>query len=361
MRLRRLRMSDLDFVYALHSDPAAHVHGPASRHTSPDQSEQALTSWTDHWAEHGFGYWLCEDFRDGRPLGCAGVRRTLLEGREVLNLYYRFSPDTQGSGLGREASREATAFAAEWLPHLPVTAVIRPDNAASIRTASASGLTSVGSARHRDDAPGQTPSLLFTAPQVLDPGPRVLDEVTDELVDLWHRVNEAGGAVGFYGPTTTADVRTRLSSHLAAMAAGSTSLGMLREAGTDRLLGVAFWEYGTQPMVRHVAVMKRLMVEPDATGRNLGRLLVAGMHALARGRGVQISRLTYRGGTSLGAFYGRIGYREIGRLPGGLSFATPTGPDIRDDVEMAQRLDGRSLDGRSLDGRGQSEPAARVT
>lgn len=299
-----------------------------------------LEAWLQHWEERGFGYWIVVETATGRDVGIAGVRNAELDGRGVLNLAYRIRADAHGHGFGREAAREAVVFATEWLPGTAVTAVIRPVNVASQRTAVQSGLTLTGETRHRDDPAEPEPSQVWTAARVgLESDP----SLEAPLVEMWHRVNEAGGSVGFYGPSTPEDVRQRLTPHLEAVAAGRTLLGVLRDPADASLLGFGFIEPGSQPMIKHVAFLKRVMVEPTAERRNLGRLLMAGLHALARSEGVEISRLTYRGGTELGGFYARCGYREVGRVPGALKFATGDGYDIRDDVEMARRLDGHPL------------------
>lgn len=295
-----------------------------------------LQDWLAHWQTHGWGYWIAED-QTGRPVGCAGVKLAGLDGREVLNLYYRFDPVTAGSGLGREAAREAVAFAAEWLPALEITAVIRQDNAASVRTAIASGLSLAGETRHAEDLPEWDPSLVYQAPRFEQPSNPL--DLHDELLDLWCRVNAAGGAVGFMGAVSPDLVSARLSPHLESVVKGSTLLGTLREPATHKLLGFAFLELGEAQMA-HVSWMKRLMTSPDSPRRNLGRILVAGIHALGRERGIEISRLSYRGGTALGEFYARCGYVQVGRVPGALRF----GNDSRDDFEVAMRLDGVPLE-----------------
>lgn len=338
--LRRPQTDDQEFLHALHADPAMFRHAPWSRHTTQRETGHMLEAWLHHWDDHGFGYWIAAEIATGREIGVAGVRHTELDGRSVLNLAYGVRADAHGLGFGREASREAVTFATEWLPDVDVVAVIRPVNVASRRTAVQSGLTLTGETRLPSDPEDVEPSQVWTAARVLGESDPALEA---PLVDLWHRVNETGGSVGFYGPSTPQDVRERLVPHLNAVTEGRTLLGVMRDPGDGSLLGFGFIEPGGQPMVRHVAFLKRVMVDPTTERRNLGRLLMAGLHALARADGVEISRLTYRGGTELGRFYERCGYREVGRVPGALKFATGDGHDIRDDVEMARRLDGRAL------------------
>jgi GNAT superfamily N-acetyltransferase len=84
------------------------------------------------------------------------------------------------------------------------------------------------------------------------------------------------------------------------------------------------------------------MVDPAVQGRNVGRLLLGAMVGIVRRElpWVELLRLDYREGLGLGAFYGRAGWTEVGRVPLGLRL---TPDDYRDDVTMARRVDGRPL------------------
>ena len=117
-------------------------------------------------------------------------------------------------------------------------------------------------------------------------------------------------------------------------------LGELR-APDHRLLGLAWWVASPTAMLAHGLWLYRLMVDPGLHGRNLGRILLAGMHAIARAMdGVEMTTLDYRSGNGLGDFYTRCGYTEVGRIPGAIRVAPG---DDRDDVLVTRRLDGRPL------------------
>lgn len=336
LRLRRPVASDLPFQIALHTDPALYTHAPEALVLDPAVQEQRLAAWIGHWEEHGFGYWLVEDAADGTPLGFAGVRPD----GDGLNLYYRFRPDAQGRGLAREAAREAVVLAAEWLPGRPVRAVIRPGHEPSLRTARRSGLLDAGVRRHEEDLPDQPPSVLLEAPRLhrVSHVPEVPDR--DEVLDLWCRVNDADGSVGFLPGAPREKVEAALAVHEGQLASGQAVLGELR-APDHRLLGLAWWVASPTSMRAHGLWLYRLMVDPGLHGRNLGRILLAGMHAIARAMdGVEMTTLDYRSGNGLGDFYTRCGYTEVGRIPGAIRVAPG---DDRDDVLVTRRLDGRPL------------------
>jgi GNAT superfamily N-acetyltransferase len=193
--------------------------------------------------------------------------------------------------------------------------------------------------RHLDDLPEEAPSVLLEVPRV--DGVTALDDAArEEVLDLWCRVNDAGGAVGFRPGATRDEVAGALARHEEQMAAGLATLGAMR--GPDgRLLGLGWWVAAPTPLLAHGRTLYRLMVEPDLRGRGLGRVLMAGLHRLARGlEGVELVTLDYRSGTGVGAFYARCGYTEVGRVPGAIRVAPG---DDRDDVLMARQLDGSPL------------------
>jgi RimJ/RimL family protein N-acetyltransferase len=134
-------MLDADAYFAIHGDPATNVHNPAGPLRDPTAVPRVLDIWQRHWREDGYGYWTVRDPRTGRILGFAGVRPPLQDDDEVfLNLYYRFRADTWGNGYATEVGRAALALAAKVAPGLPVTALIRPENAPSLRVAERLGL-----------------------------------------------------------------------------------------------------------------------------------------------------------------------------------------------------------------------------
>lgn len=61
-------------------------------------------------------------------------------GRQVLNLYYRYGPESWGKGYATEVAREAIKVANIHLPELPVIARTRPTNVSSMRVAERVGL-----------------------------------------------------------------------------------------------------------------------------------------------------------------------------------------------------------------------------
>ncbi|RKG97634.1 GNAT family N-acetyltransferase [Corallococcus carmarthensis] len=139
--LRAIRESDLDAVFALHSDPATNRFSRRGFMQTLDDARKTLGLWLEDWARDGVGYWLVERLEaPGVVVGLGGVRHKELDGQRVLNLAYRFTPQTWGSGYATEVSRAALALAARHLPHVPLVAIIHPENTASLRVAERLGM-----------------------------------------------------------------------------------------------------------------------------------------------------------------------------------------------------------------------------
>lgn len=163
----------------------------------------------------------------------------------------------------------------------------------------------------------------------LDPEPT--PELRTELLACWVDVTNAGGAVGFVAPVTEADVRPTEAAMVERLA----------PAGEDRLLvmrldgGLAGWlVYVSRHHVlsTHWRTLKRVQVHPSLQGKGLGTALMREAARVAREElGLESLHLTVRGGTGMDAFYRRLGYVEVGRMPRALRLAPD---DYREEISM---------------------------
>jgi len=343
LTLRRPARGDRSLWVALHRDPTLYENAVVAMPESDEAAGRSFTDCLDRWESAGFDYGVVEESNHRTGVGVGGLRRLRDEqGEQVLNLYFRLARAVHGRGLATEAARAWVAHAFEWLPDLPVVARSRAANVASVHTALAAGLETVGSV-----GAGSTSTVLLRAPraQALD---RFDDETRESLLDLWCAVNDAGGAVGFLPGAARHVVAGALGAHEQGMADGSTTAVVLRGHGTDsgRVVGAGFWVADRNPLLGHTRTAYRVMTAPDLRGRNLGRVLMAAMHRVARDQGVEVAVLDVRSGLGTTRFYEDSGYVEVGRLPGVIRVAPG---DDRDSVVMARRLDGRPMvaDGRA--------------
>lgn len=338
--LCRPRAEDLDDYVRLHTDHRTYAHAPSSM-PSPERCRERLEGDLTDWEQDHLGYAAVRDRASGEVIGWAGLRHKDSD-HGALNLYYRLAHDRLGAGLGREISRAVVAWAVEHRPDSLVTAMVDGVNTASLRTATSAGLVQVGVRAMRDEPDGK-PMAYFEARRVEPMPPGAVDEELREgALELWMRVNDAGGSVGFLPGASPREVGAALDRHLEEVQEGRSVLCVLRDPDGP-VRGLGFWQHALGFPYEHVAWLKRLMVDPAAQGRNLGRILLGGMVGVARRElpEVELLRLDYRGGLGLGAFYAKAGWSEVGRLPRGLRL---TATDYRDDVAMARRVDGQPLE-----------------
>ncbi|MEV4558639.1 GNAT family N-acetyltransferase [Kitasatospora sp. NPDC049285] len=161
---------------------------------------------------------------------------------------------------------------------------------------------------------------------VLDPEPT--PDLQASVVALWTDVSNAGGAVGFVPPVTVEDVGPTAKKQFDGLGPDRLLVGY---APDGRLAAVVFFESMRFDLMDHWRLLKRVMVHPDFQGLGYGAELLAEAERVARGWGLSGLRLTLRGGHGLETFYGRSGYVEVGRVPGGIRVAPG---DERDDVTM---------------------------
>ncbi|MGY1813776.1 GNAT family N-acetyltransferase [Blastococcus sp. SYSU D00820] len=158
-------------------------------------------------------------------------------------------------------------------------------------------------------------------------------ELRAALLTCWTDVTNAGGAVGFVAPVTAAEVAPVLDALIERVHSGQQVLCLLRVDGA--LAGFAALAMSASPLRRHWATVLRVQVHPARQGEGLGRVLMEGVHAIARDRGLEFLHLTVRSGYGLEGFYERLGYRVFGRMAGAIRLAPG---DDRDEVHLTCRL-----------------------
>lgn len=163
-------------------------------------------------------------------------------------------------------------------------------------------------------------------------GPRQISaDRTRDLVECWVAVTNAGGAAGFPFPPVDADLVAPAAERLIAGLDPRRSRLVLAMIGTT-LVGWLSLRRNPDPPVAHWGSIHHVQSHPAFRGRGVGAALVGRAREIARDEmGLEQLHLAARGGTGLEDFYGRLGWREVGRWPGALRF----GPgDDRDEILM---------------------------
>ena len=156
--LRPPTAADRDAWLRLHRDPRTYRHAPHAMRQTDEDAVAFLDRTLANWDEQGIGFWLAEDRATREVVGVCGL---VVVEDAFLNLYSRLVHERLGEGLGREMSRTCAAVALEYLPALPVRALVKEVNIPSVRTALATGFERVGTRVLDVDLPDEPPSTVF--------------------------------------------------------------------------------------------------------------------------------------------------------------------------------------------------------
>jgi GNAT superfamily N-acetyltransferase len=160
-----------------------------------------------------------------------------------------------------------------------------------------------------------------------------LDALLPPLVELLREAVNGGAGLGFLPPLTHDDSRDYWLSLRPELQAGSRLLLAAftggRLAGSGQLT-LPPWTNG-----RHRAEIQKVFVAAAVRGRGVGRSLMSALHDAARQRGRSLVLLNARRGGSAESFYRRLGYKEVGVVPG---FAVGAAGERYDNVSFYQEL-----------------------
>ncbi len=138
LRLRPHRIEDFDAYARMWADPAI-VRNIGGVPFSREQSWSRFLRQPGLWQLLGFGGFAIVDKATGAYVGDAGfhdMHRDITPSIEgTMEAGWALMPEAQGKGFTEEAMRAALAWADECHPDVRCTAIIGPDNGASLRVA----------------------------------------------------------------------------------------------------------------------------------------------------------------------------------------------------------------------------------
>ncbi|MDG4861644.1 GNAT family N-acetyltransferase [Streptomyces sp. T-3] len=159
----------------------------------------------------------------------------------------------------------------------------------------------------------------------------VAPEVRRALAECWVEVTNAGGAAGFPFPPVDADTVTPELDRIIDRLAPDTSR-LLTATADGRLVGWLNVRRDRFELIAHWGTLHHVQTRTAVRGRGIGRALMNEVRRVARAEmGLEQLRLAARGGVGLEDFYGRLGWKEVGRWPAALRFAPD---DDRDEILM---------------------------
>lgn len=160
----------------------------------------------------------------------------------------------------------------------------------------------------------------------------------ERLVEVWTAVSNAGGAVGFVPPVTSADVWPVAEAAFARVRRGVDDLAVAYDdAVGETPVGFGFLASNDWALARHWGTVKRLQRHPERRASGIGAALLDELEAAGRDRGFHRLVLTVRGGTGREGFYLTRGFRLEARLPGRLRVDTG---ELREELVMSKVLVG---------------------
>ncbi|MHC5259447.1 GNAT family N-acetyltransferase [Streptomyces sp. UC4497] len=160
----------------------------------------------------------------------------------------------------------------------------------------------------------------------------VSSAVRGTLVDCWIEVSDAGGAAGFpFPPVDRGEVTAAADRIIEGLSPERSRL--LVACGRDGdLVGWLNVRRDPHALVSHWGTLHHVQTRTRLRGRGIGAALMRQVRAIARDEmGLEQLHLAARGGVGLEDFYGRLGWKEIGRWPGALRLAAG---DDRDEILM---------------------------
>jgi RimJ/RimL family protein N-acetyltransferase len=135
LRFRAVTMDDVDRFLALHEDPLmARFMGSYDRAGMVEWMQMGL----DEWAERGHGRVAILDRDSGRFLGRTGLKYWPQFGETEVG--WALQPEARGKGIATEAGAAALKWGFERFDLPFITAMIQPENTASVRVAERLGL-----------------------------------------------------------------------------------------------------------------------------------------------------------------------------------------------------------------------------
>lgn len=138
--------------------------------------------------------------------------------------------------------------------------------------------------------------------------------IRDDLCAILRDAVDGGASVGFLPPLHMAEAARYWDAVIAEVAAGTRALLIARVGGMA--VGTVQLDLPGKPNAAHRAEVQKLLVHRAARRRGIGSALMAAVEDLARELGRRLLVLDTRADDDAEPLYRRIGYTEVGRIPG---------------------------------------------
>ncbi|MFJ4163995.1 GNAT family N-acetyltransferase [Microbacterium sp. NPDC089698] len=140
LRFREMEDGDLGAMAALLGDPEVMAFYPSPK--SRNESAEWIANQRRRYEQDGHGLWIIET-PEGEFLGDCGITWQTYNGIPVREVGYHVRADRQGEGLATEAAQACVDVVRREFAPTTLTAIIHPQNAASLRVAAKLGMTRI--------------------------------------------------------------------------------------------------------------------------------------------------------------------------------------------------------------------------
>lgn len=131
LNLQAFTLDDAPFLRALVNDPDwLRFIGERNVHTDDDARAYLTRAYLNHYAEHGFGFYVVRRRLDPMPIGMCGLIRR--PGLDDVDIGFAFLPAWRGQGYAEEAARASLDFARDHVKLRRVVAIVLPANQRSV-------------------------------------------------------------------------------------------------------------------------------------------------------------------------------------------------------------------------------------
>ncbi len=170
LTLRRLRMTDLDALYALYRDEEIRQYFPDGTLTLKDTRAELEWFLNGHPKHPELGLWATI-FKDTNAfIGRCGLLPWKIEERQEVEVAYLLDKNYWGQGLATEAARAILEYGFKSLGLSRLICLIDPQNVASQKVAERIGMTLE---RAVDGIEGDgIPTLIYSIARSLDASPK---------------------------------------------------------------------------------------------------------------------------------------------------------------------------------------------
>ncbi|MFS4436658.1 GNAT family N-acetyltransferase [Paracoccaceae bacterium GXU_MW_L88] len=161
LRLRVHRADDLDDIATMWADPEV-VRYIGGTPQTVERSQNRICAKVGHWLLFGYGYWLVETHA-GEFVGSAGFMtgiRTISPPLRGIEMGWVISPAMHGKGYAFEACQAALDWLDDARAPEVVSAIVAPENTASINLATKLGFQQIRETEYLGD-----PCLVLERPR----------------------------------------------------------------------------------------------------------------------------------------------------------------------------------------------------